>query len=616
MSPFIIRTFHKNVLTPTEEHFPHSTVEKHTANNKSPITNNKNHLFVLLSRITYNARDLFSSHCYMPCSRTSRQIALWLLFCPFVFSLGLSPVQAAVNDPLRIEDDAVVSRGDFIRAAVRAFDLNTEDVDADPLPYSRIPNALIPFLRVAHENGALKVFGKNLLLAQGITKSEALQVAVALGALSPQGKPDHTFRDVHTGTALEKAVTIALEQNWMAPLSSSVFGANRMLVGRDGNLLLRKIRGDDVSEPTRRNNSTLSQVPTIKINFSPQAPRPLPKSEILETLWQLVNEEYLYEDKIHQDDAAYSAAEALMKSLGDPYTTFMRPVSSRSFQTQINGEVSGIGAQVEYIDGYLTIVTPLPGSPAEASGLKPGDQVLAVDGFSIVDIGFLEAVERVRGEKGSTATLHIRRAGIEFDVQVTRDVIKVSEIDISWQGKVAVVKIVQFGRITENDLRGLLEEVNLKKPTGLILDLRNNPGGLLEAAVSVMSNFVPKGSDVTRIVSRNKTRVEKTNEEPSIDPEVRMAVLINGGSASASEIVAGALQDHKRAVIVGEKSFGKGTVQQVLQFNDQSAMKMTVAEWLTPNGRKINGDGIMPDVVVLEGERDEQMSRALELLRR
>ena len=546
-----------------------------------------------------------------PCFRVS----VWMLFMPIALLLAVLPAEARSTDAIRTEDNAVVTRGDFIRATVKAFEIDTEDVGSDALPYRRVPNAMMPYVRSAHEKGALQIFGPDLLLAQGITRGEALQISMTLSGLSRTEGFEMFFKDVREGSTYEEAVAVAIEQNWMEPLRENMFGVRRMLLGKDANLLIRKIKGEHQPAQSDETGDVIQPTPTIKVNFS-RTTRPLPKSEILETLWQFVNDEYLYEDKIDQDEAAYSAAEAIMKSLDDPYTTFMRPVHSRSFQSQIRGNISGIGAQVEYKDGYLTIVSPLRGSPAEDAGLKPGDQILSVDGFNIVDIGFLEAVERVRGPKGSEAKLHVRRDGIEFDLLVRRDVIKVPEIEISWQNDIAIVKLLQFGRVTHSDLRGEIEKINARNPKGFILDLRSNPGGLLEAANSVISNFVPNGSVTARIESRNKTRIEKTDEDPSLDNSVRMMVLINGGSASASEIVAGALQDHGRATILGEKSFGKGTVQQVLQFNDQSAFKMTIAQWFTPDGRKIDDNGIMPDVIIEEGERDEQMSRALELLRR
>lgn len=552
----------------------------------------------------------------MVLARPRLRVSVWTLFLPIALSSAALPALARETVEIRVADEAVVTRGDFIRAAVQAFEVDVGAAAGDVLPYRRVPNALLPYVRAAHSRGALELFGTDLLLAQGITRGEALQVAVLLGGLKPAENFELFYKDVRKGSSLEQAVAVALEQTWMDPVNSTIFGSRRMLQGKEANLLIRKIRGENLpAEGHDGSGDEMAPVPTIKVNFGTSG-RPLPKSEILETLWQIVNEEYLYDEKINPDEAAYSAAEAMMKTLGDPYSTFMRPVDSRSFQTQIRGEVSGIGAQVDYKDGYLTIVSPIRGGPAEAAGLKPGDQVLSVDGFNIVNIGFLEAVEKVRGPKGSKAKLHIRRDGIEFDIVVTRDLIKVPEIEVSWQGEVAVIKLVQFGRVTHDELRAEVVKINAQNPKGFILDLRSNPGGLLDAATSVMGNFVTKGSVVAQIAARNSTRFEKTTDDPSLDAGVPMIVLINGGSASASEIVAGALQDHKRATLVGEKTFGKGTVQQVLQFNDQSAFKMTIAEWFTPDGRKIDGVGVQPDVAVPEGERDDQMSRALELLRR
>ncbi|MDD5103936.1 MAG: S41 family peptidase [Candidatus Peribacteraceae bacterium] len=341
----------------------------------------------------------------------------------------------------------------------------------------------------------------------------------------------------------------------------------------------------------------------------------MPKAQILEALWKIIEQDYLHDDKISADDAAYDAAEAIVNSLDDPYSTFYRPAGSRAFQSRIQGEVSGIGAQVEDRDGVLTITTPLSNSPAEKAGLKPNDQIIGVDGESILDLPYEEMVDRVRGPKGSKATLRILRNGNEFDVVVTRDTIKVPEIDIKWQGEIAVVKLMQFGKLSETDLRPQMQHIQDQHPQGIILDLRNNPGGLLHAATVVASNFLPKGSGIAIIRSRSGERTERTEDEPTIDASVPVVVLVNGGSASASEIVSAALQDAKRATIVGELTYGKGTVQEVLEFSDKSSLKLTIAEWLSPLAHKIDGIGVKPDVLVPAGERDDQLTRAISILK-
>jgi carboxyl-terminal processing protease len=510
-----------------------------------------------------------------------------------------------------VENDQLVSRGDFIRSAIILLGLENTSVDSsEDLPYRRVAKGLEKYIRIAHKRNALESFGYDLLLAQDITRGQALRVMVNLtGFDTPEPV---TFKDVKIGTPDERAVRVAVKKEWMDPIRSNLFGVRRKLSGKDAHSLLRAVTGEEGIKSKVQQNT----VPTIQINSSNKRLMNLPKTQILETIWSVIQRDFFYNDKIDPDEAAYKAAEGLIESLGDKYTTFMRPVRSRQFQNQIKGEITGIGAQVEYINGILTIVTPMTGSPAEAAGLEPGDQILKADGEELSNIGFMEAVEKVRGPKGSSVKLTVRRNDIEFVVDVTRNVIRVPEAIITWQGQVVVIKIAQFGRITNDDLRPKIADIMKQDPKGIVLDLRNNPGGLLTAANTVMSIFVPMGSDVVEIRSRSGNRMEKTSFQQITPDTVPMAVLMNEGSASASEIVAGALQDHDRATLIGAKTFGKGTVQQVLQFNDQSSVKMTIAEWYTPLGNKIDGMGVNPDIGLSEVDgRDALMIRALEILR-
>ena len=538
-----------------------------------------------------------------------KSLVALLLIVPFTVS-AVEPV------PLRVADQDIVSRGDFIRAAIDLLNVPVSDVRTSVLPYKRIPRGLQDEVRIAHEHGALELFGDDLQLARGIKRGEALYVLMKLGNYPEATTRGTQYRDVRQHAVLESPVAVAISEGWMEPLSGDLFGVRRTLLGREGTLLLRKVRGD-ASTPTSNSHAVQPvKTATVRVNVAiPEATPPLPKSQILETIWGLINQEYLYTEDIDPDEAAYRAAEGLVKSLDEPYTTFMRPKSTKAFQTQIRGELSGIGAQVEMKDGHLTVVTPLRGSPAEDAGLLPGDQILSVNGTDLTGMALGEAVDLVRGPKGSTAELVVRRKGLNLNIEVVRDVIKVPEIDVSWQGDIAIVRLLQFGQITKNDLRGELEAIQRRDPKGIILDLRNNPGGLLDAAQSVLSHFLPDDTPFVKVKTRLSERTDRTRGTPVIRTDVPMVLLINEGSASASEIVAGALQDHKRATLVGKKTFGKGTVQQVLQFNDQSSLKMTIAEWFTPRGRKINEEGIHPDIIVEQEERDEQMAKALELLR-
>ncbi len=522
--------------------------------------------------------------------------------------LALMPVTAGASSvplPESAQRSGAVSRAIFLRAAVQAVELPTPAGRSPTGAYGRpVPKALAPFAAAAEKREALEALGGQVHWSRPVTRGEAVQIMVALTQAAPAADAPR-FADVPRGSALEEAVGIAVERQWMRPVRATRFGTDLPLSGRDALQLLERASGK------RRDPASL---PVIQIQILPPQ---IAGDDLLETVRQLLGERYLYRERLQDIGVGYEDARDLVESLDDPYTVYMPPADAREFQVQLEGEVTGIGAQVEMIGDVLTIVSPLTGSPAEKAGLRGGDHILGVDNQSIRGMTLLEAVSKVRGPRGSHVMLRIGREGREFDVTVTRDLIQVPEIEIGVQDGIAVVKLVQFGQITDTKLRALLARLQEEhRPRGLILDLRNNPGGLLHAAEIVLSNFLPEGTGIARILSRDAAYTQVTVDPPTIDPGVRMAVLVNRGSASASEIVAGALQDAKRATVIGEQTFGKGTVQQIIEFRDGSSIKMTIAEWRTPADRPIDGVGVTPDVTVLpSADRDAPLQRALELLR-
>ena len=548
-------------------------------------------------------------------------------FSIFAISVAL-PVMtfaASTNATVIASDAPSITRADFLRASIQTLHIMLRN--NVQLQYKTpVSAALQPYVKTALYYHALP-FGNTLNLAQSVTRGEAILILSNLIQASPVHDYTSSYQDAAGDLALQKAIQIAIENQWLVPDSMNMFGADRVLSGAEAQSLFRAAiltatpfaSSSSLSSVSVNSNSS-SSIPTIRINLQGASSQPkklaIPDQDILQAVWQLLNDQYLYNDKLSQQEAGYSAAEAMVNTLKDPYTTFLRPEPAQAFQDQIGGQITGIGAQVEYMNNILVIVAPIPGSPAAKAGLKPGDKILKVNGEDITNLGMNAAVAKIRGQKGTIALLHITRDGAEMDVSVTRDTIMVPEIDISFQGNVAVVKIAQFGETTDKSLRDNMIKVAAQKPKGIILDLRNNPGGLLTAADTVVSNFLPKGSTVAHIMARAGETIESTKDDPTIDPSIPMVVLVNKGSASASEITAGALQDYKRATIIGEQSFGKGTVQQILEFRDGSEIKMTIAEWLTPLKRKINGLGVTPDIVVPAGDtRDEQMLKALDILR-
>ncbi len=525
-----------------------------------------------------------------------------LISASAVFLL-LAPGFAAAKPVVGIVDTSAktVSRANFLSWSFTALDLAKNEKTCR-LPYTRYPRGMKQTLCAAQALGALSVFGTTAqyTLSRPITRGEALEVLTAL--TDKQEVSDVSgFKDVKTD-AEKQAAQNAVALKWMVPQSSTLFGFKQPLTGIETLSLLQAVSG----------KQTVKTTITVPITFTQES---IPHQDIMYAVWDLIQRDYIHADKIDQDDVAYKAIEGMVNSLNDPYSTFFRPAGADDFQSQIKGEVTGIGAHVEDKAGIVTVVSPLPGSPAEKAGIQAGDEILEANGVVLKGLGVEKAVSYIRGERGTTVVLKIRRNGSEMTVSVVRDTIVIPEISVTWQADIAVVQLVQFGEKTEKNIRSVFTEIAKKNPRGVILDLRNNGGGLLSAADLVVSNFVPRGTVVAKVQSRSETTEEKTQDEPTISPSTKLVVLVNKGSASASEIVAGALQDLKRASIVGTVTFGKGTVQEVIGFRSGEALKLTIAEWLTPLGRHIDKIGVKPDFIIESDNRDEQLRRALEIVR-
>jgi carboxyl-terminal processing protease len=340
-------------------------------------------------------------------------------------------------------------------------------------------------------------------------------------------------------------------------------------------------------------------------------------------LWQLLETKY-YKNPIDQQKMLYGAMEGLAASLGDPYTVFFEPQIAKEFSDSLEGKFEGIGAEIGIKEDQLQIIAPLPDMPADKAGLLPGDAILSINGTSTEAMTVERAVSLIRGKKGTSVTLSVGRMKQEkaerFDVTVVRDTIVVKSVSVKYPKEgIALVTITNFNLDTTDEFRKAVDQLLAKNVKGIVLDMRSNPGGFLDRATAVAGEWV--GDQVVVTERRQGVTVDefrgtgrgKLHGIPTI-------VLVNQGSASASEIVAGALQDYGEAKLVGKTTFGKGSVQDYTELENGTAVKITVAEWLTPNGRFINDVGIPPDVDIdrteedYHAERDPQLEKALELL--
>ncbi len=337
-----------------------------------------------------------------------------------------------------------------------------------------------------------------------------------------------------------------------------------------------------------------------------------------------VSQKYIDRESIDQEKILYGAIRGAVSAAGDEYTEFFDPKTFSDFKTELQGSFDGIGAEIGKRDNNIVIIAPLDGSPAQRAGLQPSDIIVEVDGESMADKTTNEAVSKIRGQKGTEVTLTLYREGGNgtFEVKIVREKIEVKSVKLEYlegNGKqIALITVSRFGDDTQSLFASAIEEIKARQTDGVILDLRNNPGGYLEASVALSSHWLELGKLVVKEAHSEKDVLDYNSTGSNQLGGYKTIVLINGGSASASEIVAGALKDNGKATLLGEKSFGKGSVQELIPLSGGSAVKVTIAKWITPSGQSLNKEGLNPDIEVarteedFEADRDPQLDRALE----
>ena len=343
---------------------------------------------------------------------------------------------------------------------------------------------------------------------------------------------------------------------------------------------------------------------------------------LLWNVWRLLQRSYVDPQALQTQQMLDGAVEGMVAGVGDPFTAYMPPAQNVEFRQTLEGTLEGIGAELNLVDGAVVIVSPLKNSPAERAGLLPGDIIAEVDKQKLDGLSLNDVVSRIRGKEGTRVTLQIYRGTNPQPLlfTITRASVTVPSVEekiLTWSGsQVGYVALNQFGDRSMQEVRDALTQIKAKPVKGIILDLRGNGGGYLDGAVDLASMFIKKGAVVTV-----KSRIEGDKESDvtgnPVFPDIPMAVLINQASASASEIVAGALQDNGRATIVGMKSYGKGTVQEVIEVPGGGSLRVTVARWYTPKGKNLSKEGVTPDVVVERapddayGKKDTQLDVAV-----
>lgn len=345
--------------------------------------------------------------------------------------------------------------------------------------------------------------------------------------------------------------------------------------------------------------------------------------------WEKIEEKYVDKKKLDTKKMFYGAIKGMVASIEDPYTFFLTPDENKKSKDDLGGKFEGIGAQLGLKDNRIVVVAPIKNSPAEKSGVKTGDFIVKVNGEDASKWTLTTAVSKIRGEKGSKVKLGLERNGQIIELEITRDEIIVDSVELSFEEKdgkqIAILKLIKFGDDTDTAWDKAISQISQKwqnkEISGMVLDVRDNPGGYLQSSVYTASDFLPFGSlVVSQEATDGSSEKYKSLRNPQL-PDIPLVVLINGGSASASEILSGALRDYKRAKLIGEKSFGKGSVQEALDLESGAGLHVTIAKWILPKGDWINGKGVEPDISIgldikdgntITRETDAQLNKAIE----
>jgi carboxyl-terminal processing protease len=361
-------------------------------------------------------------------------------------------------------------------------------------------------------------------------------------------------------------------------------------------------------------------VPLLWSVFSPPASTGL---DLVQEAWDTIIDNYVDSGDIDTGELSEGAIRGMIEALDDPYSAYYDAEHYRMVQSNLEGRFGGIGAEVTISDGKVTVIAPVKGAPAEQAGVLPGDIILKVDGKSVEGMTLDDAVIRMRGDPGTEVTVTVLHKGDEepVDITMTREVIVVETVypEMLDDG-IAYVELTRFSTRTGEEFVSALAELLAGDPVGIVLDLRGNPGGALAAAVTVASQFLD-GGIVLYSIDNSGARNDYPVESGGLAPDMPLVVLVNEGSASASEVVAGALQGRERAVLVGNTTFGKGSIGLDFQLSDRSAIRLTIQRWYTPDGRLIEGEGIEPDEPIemtqddVDAGRDPQLDRAVEYLK-
>ncbi len=484
-----------------------------------------------------------------------------------------------------------------------------------------------------------KKFGPDL----AITKLEALKMAFIVEGISApyytDVAPEELFSDISENAPFVYLARAAKKNGIISSKNPDSFTPYKLLTRGDAAELLHQMG-------LTREGTTIEIININPLVHGITSPDPStselvnnPKFQILLDVWEKINATYYEKSKIDKNQLVYGAIKGLVEKLGDQYTVFQEPAEANDFNILLQGQLEGIGASLNMVDvpcghgNCLTspsgssvnkktvVIKVIPHSPAEKAGIKAGDIIQNVDEKNIENTALKDVIKLIRGPAGSKVTIGILRGNETLKFELTRA--KISLLPVSGkmlESNIAYISINEYSIDSSNQFNRILQELLAKTPKGFIIDLRGNPGGYLNAAVDISGHFIEQGEKVTTVKNTDGTSTPYLSNGKGELMKYPVAVLVNAESASASEIMAAAIQDHKAGKIIGNKSYGKGSVQQVINYIDRSLLKITIAHWFTPLDKDINGIGITPDITVnistqdISANKDPQLEKAVEFV--
>lgn len=532
-----------------------------------------------------------------------------------------------ISNSANFNAEAPAARAEFYKMALESTGAKIEKSDT-LIQFKDVPQSawFAPYIKKAVDLNIISPseIGQYFKPFEQISKAEALKILLLANKITiPAGvkKQDVKFNDVNVNSWIARYAAAA--KNYGLFKNETLLKPNKKLLRSEAAYLIYEFINKGNIIPT-------TPEITIQIFTEPSSPSSSiantetgkafinsKKFQILLDVLEKINEKYIDKDKIDLNAFTYGAIKGMVDKLDDQYSVFQEPVKATSFTKSLTGEFDGIGISIEMVNGKVVIITPIKGTPAKAAGIKPGDIISKVDDKSIEKKTLDDVVNMIQGQAGTTVKLTIIRNGDTLDFSIKRAHIKITSVSYEIKANnIAYIEIINFTNNTPQEFQEAIDKALKENPRGFIIDVRNNPGGFLNAAIAVLKHFIPKGKLLMTMEFGTGNATPYISTGPGKLSEYPVYVLINKGSASASEIMAAAIREHGVGKLIGKPTFGKGSVQELINYNDGSILRLSIAKWLTPNGNFITPENpLKPDYdVENQTNFDTQLIKAMDLL--